>query len=72
MIPDEADMEARLEEYRRLRGAAAAADPLALLEAALFVEEATGIVLREDEIAPENLGSGPAMKRFVAARRERA
>jgi len=71
MIPDEADMEARLEEYRRLRGAAAA-DPLAVLEAALFLEEATGIVLREDEIAPENLGSGPAMKRFVAARRERA
>jgi hypothetical protein len=69
--PGTAEWESRLSEYSWLR-ADAGGNELALLEAALFVEEATGILIRDDEIIPENLGSIQAIRRFVAARRERA
>ncbi len=66
----QADVDARLEEYRRVRPDPGR-DELTLLEAALFVEDALGIRLGDDEIVPGNLGTFEAMRRFIATRRER-
>lgn len=65
-----ADIEARLEEYRRLRPDPGR-DELALLETALFVEEALGIRLCDEEIVAGNLGSFESIRRFVATRQGR-
>ena len=65
-----ADIEARLEEYRRIRPDPGR-DELALLETALFVEEALGIRLHDDEIVAGNLGSFESIRRFVATRQGR-
>jgi len=43
-------------------------EELRLLEAAIFVEESFGLVLSDDDIAPRNLGSSDAIRRFVASR----
>ena len=66
-----ADIEARLEEYRRIRPDPGR-DELALLETALFVEEALGIHLCDDEIVDANLGSFESIRRFVATRQGHA
>jgi len=66
-----ADVDARLEEYRSIRPDPGR-DELTLLETALFVEEALGIRLSDDEIVAGNLGTFEAIRRFVAARRERS
>jgi hypothetical protein len=65
-----ADIESRLEEYRRVRPDPGR-DELALLETALFVEEALGIRLRDDEIVVGNLGTFGSIRRFVATRQRR-
>ena len=51
---DKAATDSRLEEYRRVRPDPGG-DDLALLETSLFLEEALGIRLCNDEIIPENL-----------------
>lgn len=71
MTLDKAATDARLEEYRQVRPDPGRSD-LALLETALFLEEALGLRLCDDEIVPENLGSYEAIRRFLAARGERA
>ena len=40
-------------------------DEIALLEAALFVEDVFGLVLSDDEICEKNLGAHRAMQKFV-------
>ena len=70
MTLDQAQIDARLEEYRRVRPDPGR-DELTLLETALFVEEALGFRLSDDEIVPGNLGTFEAMRRFVATRQER-
>jgi hypothetical protein len=65
-----AERDARLEEYRRVKPDPGR-DELALLETALFVEEALGIRLRDDEIVAGNLGTFESIRRFVAARQGR-
>jgi hypothetical protein len=61
------EIDARLEEYRGIRPDPGK-DELALLETALFVEEALGMRVRDDEIVAENLGTFEAIRRFVARR----
>ena len=63
-------IEARLQEYLEARPDPGR-DDLALLETALFVEEALGIRLSDDEIVQANLGSLAALRRFIATRPER-
>ncbi len=58
------DVNARIEEYRRIRPDAGSDGP-SLAEAALFVEEVFGLTLTDDEIIPDNLGSIDALEQFV-------
>jgi hypothetical protein len=54
-------------EYDSVRDPAG--DPeLEALKAAVFVEDVFGIVLSDDEIDPEQLGSSGAMRAFVIRR----
>lgn len=46
----------------------AGSDEIALLEAALFVEDVSGIVLSDDEICEKNLGTHGAIENFVLER----
>jgi hypothetical protein len=71
MTLSDAEAGARLEEYRALRPVCRQ-DELALLETALFLEEALGIQLTDAEIAPDTLGSFDSIRRLVALRRSRA
>jgi hypothetical protein len=41
---------------------------LALLEAALYLEDTLGITLHDDEIVLANMGDAEAMKRFALAK----
>jgi acyl carrier protein len=65
-----AEVDARIEEYREVRPVPGE-DALALLETALFLEEALDIRLTDDEIVPENLATIEAIRRFLAKRQER-
>jgi acyl carrier protein len=67
---NQAVIDARLEEYRRVRPDPGR-DELTLLETALFLEEALGIRISDEEIVHENLGTFEAIKRFTLTRRER-
>jgi hypothetical protein len=67
---NQAEIDARLEEFRRLRPDPGR-DELTLLETALFLEETMGILLSDEEIAPGQLGTFEDIRRFVAARQER-
>jgi hypothetical protein len=66
MTLSQMQIDARLEEYRRVRPDPGR-DELTLLETALFVEEAFGILLSDDDIVPQTLGTYAAMRRFIAA-----
>ena len=61
------DINARIEEYRRIRPDAGSSGP-SLAEAALFVEEVFGLTLTDDEISPDNLGSSDTLEQFVLAK----
>ena len=61
---DEQNVKERLEEYARIRQDAGA-DEVALAEAALYLEEAFDILLSDEDIRQENLGSHADMERFV-------
>ena len=57
----------RLAEYARL-GREPGRDELALIEAALFLEEAFPISIGDAEISEENLGTLALMERLVVAK----
>ncbi|MBN1626489.1 MAG: hypothetical protein JW944_08175 [Deltaproteobacteria bacterium] len=58
------DIIERIEEFRKTRPDAGC-DNTRLLEAALFVEDAFGLCLNDDEICEKNLGTHQAMEGFV-------
>ena len=58
------EVKERIEEYHRIRGNPGS-DGATLAETALFVEEVFAIVLKDQEIRPENLGSIAAIEQFV-------
>ena len=58
------EVKERIEEYHRIRRKSGS-DGAALAETALFVEEVFAVVLTDQEICPENLGSIAAMEQFV-------
>ena len=60
----------RLWEYLRVRPVLPT-DPAGLLETALFVEDAFGVSLTDDDIHPETLGSAEALSEFLERRQER-
>jgi hypothetical protein len=68
VTPVNSDIEERLEEYAWLCRDPGR-DELALLEAALFLEESFHILLTDEEISPESLGSLALMKQLVAEKR---
>jgi hypothetical protein len=70
MTLNQIEIDARLEEYRKVRPDPGQ-DELVLLETALFVEEAFGIRLTDEEIVSRDLGTFEAIKRLILARRER-
>lgn len=57
----------RIEEFRRVRGDPGA-DPALVAEAALFIEEIFTLVLSDEEISSEQLGTGDAMERLVVGK----
>ncbi len=58
------EVKERIEEYHRIRENPGSDGP-ALAETALFVEEVFSVVLSDQEICAENLGSSESMERFV-------
>jgi hypothetical protein len=54
----------RLKEFSGIRQNAGK-EETGLLEAALFIEDTFGIVLSDEEICEENLGTHEAIKRFI-------
>ena len=54
----------RLAEFSGIRQNAEN-DETALLEVALFIEDTFGLVLSDEEICEENLGTHEAIERFV-------
>jgi len=54
----------RLKEFSGIRENAGK-EETALLEVALFIEDSFGIVLSDEEICEENLGTHEAVKKFV-------
>ena len=61
---DREQIEARLEEYQALRPDPGR-DELAILEAALFLEEAFGIHVTDAEISRDALGSFGSLRRLL-------
>jgi acyl carrier protein len=61
---DLGEVHERLAEFSGIRQNAGN-DEAALLEVALFVEDMLGIVLSDEEICEENLGTLEAIERFV-------
>jgi hypothetical protein len=59
-----ARIDARINEYRDFRPEPGD-DELVLLESALFLEEAFGILLSDEEITPAALGTHDSMRRLV-------
>lgn len=59
----------RLKEFSGIRQNAGR-EATALLEAALFIEDTFGIVLSDEEICEENLGTHEAIKRFICKKLE--
>ena len=58
------DVRARIKEFSNIRDHAGK-DEAALLEVALFVEDVFGIILSDEEICEDNLGSHQATEKFV-------
>ncbi len=58
------DVHERVLEFSRIRQGAGK-DEAALLEVALFVEDEFGLILSDDEICQENLGSHQATESLV-------
>ena len=58
------DIHERIKEFNNIRPDAAA-DDVALLEAALFVEQVFGLCLTDDDICMKNLGTRQATEQFV-------
>ena len=58
------DVRARITEFSKIRENAEK-DEAALLEVALFVEDVFGIILTDEEICEENLGTHQATEGFV-------
>jgi hypothetical protein len=67
MTPDRPDVAERLGEYLELRGEPGR-DELAMLEAALFLEESFSIRLDDADISPDAMGTRALMERLVAAK----
>lgn len=61
---DSEEVRARIREFSNMRKDAGG-DEAALLEVALFVEDVFGIVLTDEEICEENLGTHGATEGFV-------
>ncbi len=61
---DSKDVCTRIREFSRIRQDAGK-DEAALLEVALFVEDVFGMILSDEEICEENLGSHQAAEEFV-------
>ena len=61
---DKKDVRARIKEFSNIRDNAGK-DEAALLEVALFVEDVFGIILSDEEICEDNLGSHLATEEFV-------
>jgi hypothetical protein len=59
----------RLKEFSGIRQNAGK-EETALLEAALFIEDTFGIVLSDEEICEENLGTLEAVKKFICKKLE--
>ena len=57
----------RLAEFSRIRQNAGK-EEAALLEVALFLEDTFGLVLSDEEISEENLGTHDATARFICER----
>lgn len=55
-----------IQEFVRLRGRGPYEQPV-MLEAALLLEECLGVVLQDNDISVEHLGSPEALCRFAAA-----
>jgi len=55
---------ARIQEFSNIRGNAGS-DEAALLEVALFVEDVFGILLSDEEICEENLGTHQVTEAFI-------
>ncbi|MBW1852836.1 MAG: hypothetical protein JRJ15_15755 [Deltaproteobacteria bacterium] len=58
------DVRARIKEFSKIRENAEKHEA-ALLEVALFVEDVFGIILTDEEICEENLGTHQATEEFV-------
>jgi hypothetical protein len=67
VTPVNHDIQEKLEEFAGLYREPGR-DELALLEAALFLEESFHILLTDAEISPETLGTLPLMRQLVAAK----
>jgi hypothetical protein len=61
---DSSQLRSRIKEFSKIRKDAMN-DTAALLMVALFVEEVFGIILPDDEICEENLGTHQASEAFV-------
>jgi hypothetical protein len=58
------DVRERIKEFSNIRENAGGEEG-ALLEVALFVEDVFGVILSDEEICEENLGSSQAVGAFV-------
>ena len=59
----------RIEEFRKIREPAGNEEP-ALLEVVLFIEDVFGLVLTDDEICEDNVGTYEKLKKFVTQKLE--
>lgn len=59
------ELKARILEFTRVHTNAGDSE-IALLEAALFIEDEFGLVLTDDEICEKNLGTRQAIEKFVS------
>lgn len=61
---DSREVHDRIKEFTRIRQNAGK-DEAALLEVALFVEDVFGLILSDEEISEENLGTHEDTEKFV-------
>lgn len=54
----------RIEEFRRIKKNSGN-DEIALAEVALFVEDVFGLILTDEEIIPEKLGSFESLEKHI-------